>query len=272
MTADKLSDRVVHEHRHERERLRRRAGRPAATKRDDRQAASAQHPRQMSEPRSVPLEPKRTYAASPGRTHVFGARSESGLVLPRLGRHRWRVRGWPTAGGGDVDQLLRSDEPGRRRWLDRRKPVPPEANWWLHLLVLLEQRREQRPAERVAWVELTVWLLVQARERGALGRDEVAQRLAYFVALVRGTQVAGAVLPSADAVVRECLDAVPISLVEAAVLTDQPDSLALTRLQMLELRRAKNLINAAERHLHDVEDAQLAERLRAWMAIRPRLT
>jgi len=47
---------------------------------------------------------------------------------------------------GELDQLLRSDEDARRRWLDHRQPTPPEANWWLYLLLLIDERREHRPA------------------------------------------------------------------------------------------------------------------------------
>jgi hypothetical protein len=38
---------------------------------------------------------------------------------------------------------------------------------------------------------------------------------------------------------------------------------------MLDSRRAKNLINAAERHLTDLDDPVLVDRLRAWLAIKP---
>lgn len=40
---------------------------------------------------------------------------------------------------------------------------------------------------------------------------------------------------------------------------------------MLDSRRAKNLLNAAERHQADLDDPDLAGRLRAWLAIKPRL-
>lgn len=68
----------------------------------------------------------------------------------------------------EVDQLVRSDEGRRRMWLHHRQPAALEANWWLSPLVLIDRQWADRPAERVAWVELKLWLLDQARERSAL--------------------------------------------------------------------------------------------------------
>ncbi|GIM95443.1 hypothetical protein Ato02nite_072360 [Paractinoplanes toevensis] len=59
--------------------------------------------------------------------------------------------------GGELDRLLRSDEEARRRWLDHHQPTPQEANWWLHLLLLTDERWEHRLAERTAWAQLTVF-------------------------------------------------------------------------------------------------------------------
>jgi hypothetical protein len=72
-------------------------------------------------------------------------------------------------------------------------------------------------------------------------------------------------------VVRACLDAIPVSLDHVAVLTDRQNLHALERQEMLDSRRAKNLLNAAERHLADLDDPDLANRLREWIAIKPRL-
>jgi len=172
--------------------------------------------------------------------------------------------------GGELDQLLRSDENARSRWLDRRCQLAPGANWWLHLLLLIDERWEHRPAERAAWAQLKIWLLGQARERSALGQSAVAERMAYYVSQMRGAGIAASILPSADIVVRACLEAIPVSLDQVA-LTDQQNLRALGRQEMLHSRRAKNLLNAAERHLADLDDPDLALRLRAWLAIKPRL-
>jgi hypothetical protein len=173
--------------------------------------------------------------------------------------------------GGDLDQLLRSGEDARRRWLDHRQPGPPEANWWLYLLLLIDERWEHRPAERPAWAQLKIWLLGQAGLRSALGKGEVAERTAYYVAQMRDAGLAALSLPSADIVVRACLDAIPVSVEHVTVLTDRQNLHALERQEMLDSRRAKNLLNAAERHQADLDDPDLADRFRAWLAIKPGL-
>ncbi|OJF15419.1 hypothetical protein [Couchioplanes caeruleus] len=172
---------------------------------------------------------------------------------------------------GELDQLLRSDEDGRLRWLDHRQPGPPDANWWLHLLLLIDERWEERPAGRPAWAQLKIWLLGQAGWRGALEQGEVAERTAYYVAQMRDAAMAASSLPSADTVVRACLDAIPVSLDRVAVLTDRVDLHSLERQELLDSRRAKNLLNAAELLQADLEDPDLVDRLRAWLAIKPRL-
>jgi hypothetical protein len=136
---------------------------------------------------------------------------------------------------------------------------------------VLDERWQNRPAERAAWARLTIWLLEQAREPSALGPDEAAQRMAYYVAQMRDAGMAASILPSADTVVRACLDAIPVSLDEVAVLPDRQSLHDLDRPAMLDSRRARNLLNAAERHLTGLDDPALADRLRAWLAIKPHL-
>jgi len=95
--------------------------------------------------------------------------------------------------------------------------------------------------------------------------------MAYYVSQMRDAGMAASILPSADTVVRACLDAIPVSFDQVAVLTDRQNLYALQRQAMLDSRRAKNLVNAAERHLADLNDPVLDYRLRAWLAIKPRL-
>ncbi|GAA2717069.1 hypothetical protein [Actinoplanes palleronii] len=172
---------------------------------------------------------------------------------------------------GELDQLLRSDEDTRRRWLDDRQPVPPEPNWWLHLLLVVDGRGDRRPAERPAWAQLKIWLLGQAGRRSALDQVEVAERTAYYVAQMRSAGMAASSLPSADTVVRACLDAIPVAIDHVAVLTDRRNLYALERQEMIDSRHARHLLNAAERHQDDLDDPALADRLHAWLAIKPRL-
>ncbi|GIF26642.1 hypothetical protein BJ973_001088 [Actinoplanes tereljensis] len=88
---------------------------------------------------------------------------------------------------------------------------------------------------------------------------------------MRDAGVAASILPSADAVVRACLDAIPVSRDHITVVTDRQNMHLLDRQAMLQSRRAKNLLNAAERHLADIEDRDLAASLRDWLAIKPNL-
>lgn len=171
----------------------------------------------------------------------------------------------------DLDQLVGSDEEARRRWLDHCRPAPGAPNWWLQLLLLIDEQWEHQPAERAAWAQLKVWLLDQARGPCALGQREVAERMAYYVSQMRDSGMASSILPSADTVVRACLDAMPVPIDQVVVLIDRQDLYALERQEMLDSWRVKNLVNAAERHLAHLDDSDLANRLRAWLAIKPRL-
>jgi hypothetical protein len=83
----------------------------------------------------------------------------------------------------------------------------------LYLLLLIEERWEHRPAERPAWAQLKIWLLDQAGRRSALDQREVAEMTAYYVAEMRDAGMAASSLPSADTVVRACLDARPTSMI-----------------------------------------------------------
>ena len=167
--------------------------------------------------------------------------------------------------------MLRSDEDARLRWLDDHQPAPPAVNWWLYLLLLIDGRREGRPAEQVMCSQLKIWLLGQARERSVLSRGEVAERMAYLVAQVRDAGMAVPDVPSSDAVVRKCVDAIPVSLDQVALRTDREGLSKLTPQERRDSRRARNLLNAAERHLAYLDDPEPARELRAWLAIKPRL-
>lgn len=174
-----------------------------------------------------------------------------------------------TVSGAELDQLLQLDEDARRRWLDRHQAVGEEPNWWLHLLLLIDERWENRAAERAAWTQVKTWVLVQARP--VLGQGEVAERMAYFVSQMRDAGMAESALPSADTVVRPCLDAIAAPINEVALLTDRKNIRALERQDLLDSRRARSLINAAEPHLPNLDDPALSHRLQAWLAIKPRL-
>ncbi len=77
-------------------------------------------------------------------------------------------------------------------------------------------------------------------------------------------------LPSADEVVRACLHAIPVEFDEVA-LDDDRDLHRLDLTQMRQSRRAKNLVNAAQWHRDHIRDENLADQLRRWIAVKPRL-
>lgn len=165
----------------------------------------------------------------------------------------------------EIDQLPRLDDSGRRQWLDRHRPEPSDASWWLNLLARVDHRWAERPTERAAWVELTLWLLDQIAERAVLSRSDVAERRAYFISRMRRAGIASTVLPSPDAVVRECLNAIPVTVADA-VLADRRDQPT-----MLASRQARNLVTAAEHHLDGIKDPDLARCLREWLTAKPHL-
>lgn len=91
--------------------------------------------------------------------------------------------------------LLQLDEHQRGQWLDRRQPAPHErANWWLYLLLVIDQHLRDQPGRRADSAELKLWLLRQGRARAVFSEAESAEKLAYFASDMRrsGGRVAGA--------------------------------------------------------------------------------
>lgn len=188
------------------------------------------------------------------------------VAARRLGGQRQAVK------DGLVVHLLQLDEHQRRQWLDRRQPAPRErANWWLYLLLVIDQHLGNQSGRRTDWAELKLWLLRQGQARAVFSEAESAEKLAYFAAGMRRSGVELAVLPSADDIVRACLDAIPVGLNEVATLADRRDLGGLDRTQMRHSRQAKNLVSAAQWHLDAVLDVHLAAQLREWIDIKPRL-
>jgi hypothetical protein len=168
--------------------------------------------------------------------------------------------------------LLKLDHHRREGWLDRRQPAPLERpNWWLYLLLVIDQHLRDQPVRQAEWAELKLWLLRQGQHRGVFGPADAAAKIAYFVADARRAGVDLAALPSADDVVRACLNAIPVALDTVAVLDDRRDLHRLDPPQLRQSRQAKNLINAAAWHLDAVQDVDLATQLRQWLNIKPRL-
>jgi hypothetical protein len=171
-----------------------------------------------------------------------------------------------------LTHLLRLGDAERVTWLDRRQSPPDErVNWWLHLLLVIDAQLGDQPAARPDWVALKLWLLPQAHTRAIFTPAESAMKVAYFVAQLRRAGHDLPVVPSADEVVRACLEAIPVALGEVALLDDRRDLRCLDRKQTIHSRQAKNLVSAAEWHLDQLQDHALADRLRQWLVIKPRL-
>ena len=169
--------------------------------------------------------------------------------------------------------LLRLDDDQRGDWLDRRQPAPGErVNWWLYLLLVVDQQVRHQESRRTDWVKLKLWLLHQGQARGVFTRAESAEKMAYFVHDMRRAEAElPQLLPCADDVVRACLDAIPVGRDQVAMLDDRQQLRGLDHTRMRLSRQAKNLVNAAQWHLDEVQDERLANQLRAWIAIKPRL-
>jgi hypothetical protein len=176
-----------------------------------------------------------------------------------------------------LTHLLRLGDAGRdadrTAWLDRRQPPPGDrANWWLYLFLVIDGQLAGRLDRRPAWVALKLWLLHQASTRAIFTPAECAMKMAYFVADIRRMDPALAeALPSAADVVSGCLDALPVGLDDVALLDDRRDLRRLDLTRMRHSRQARSLVSAAEWHLGYLHDEQLADRLRQWLTIKPRL-
>jgi hypothetical protein len=182
----------------------------------------------------------------------------------------------PAAGGrrqavkDGLFHLLRLDEHQRGRWLDRRQPAPNErANWWLYLLLVIDQQLDGQSSRQADWAELKLWLLRQGRARAVFTEAASAEKLAYFAMNMRRAGINLAVLPSADEIVRACLDALPVRLNEVTMLADRRDLSGPDRTQMRQSRQAQILVSAAQWHLDEVQDARLASQLREWIGVKP---
>jgi hypothetical protein len=168
-----------------------------------------------------------------------------------------------------LQHLLRLGEDARHEWLNRRQPGPADrVTWWLYLMVVIDGRIRDQPAARPEWIDLRLWLAREAEARGVFSRARHAGDTAYFVLDMRHARVASRSLPSADDVVRACLDAIP-GPAERAIGRDNTGSLLTFDAAVLRpSRQARYLVSAAQWHLDALADQELAGRLQEWMTIR----
>jgi hypothetical protein len=168
--------------------------------------------------------------------------------------------------------LLRLDPAGRDEWLERRQPVSGQrVNWWLYLLLVAGSQIAGQPAQRRDWVQLSLWLLDAGHARDVFTDADYAERLAYFALDMRRRAAIEADLPSADHIVRVCLQAIVVSPEQAAIRQPGQDLASVDPHLLRASRQAKNLVTAAQWHLDLVADQQLAARLREWIAVKPRV-
>jgi hypothetical protein len=171
-----------------------------------------------------------------------------------------------------VGHLRHFSEVARRDWLDRRRPCSEErVNWWLHHLEAVKARLSQDAEQRAAWIGLGLWLIDEGERQGVFTPLATAEKRAWFVSELYHRYAplpADAEIPEADTLVGACLAAIPGSRDD---LARSADLHALSRVEMLRSRRAKNLIRAAEQHRDQLRDPRLAEELASWSALRPEL-
>ncbi|TCC30528.1 hypothetical protein [Kribbella sindirgiensis] len=169
-------------------------------------------------------------------------------------------------------ELLGFDERRRGRWLDRRQLAPNErANRWLYLVLVIDQELDGQSSGQADWAELTLWLLRQGQARGVFTKAGSAEQLAYCTMKMRRAGISLAVLPSADEIVRTCLDALPVRLNEVTKLADRRELRGLDRSQMRQSRQANRLVGAAQWHPDQVQDPRLASQLREWIGVKAQL-
>jgi hypothetical protein len=121
------------------------------------------------------------------------------------------------------------------------------------------------------WVQLSLWLLDAGRVRAVLTDAHYAEKRAYFALDMRCTAAIDADLPSADDIVRACLQAIQLAPEQAAIRQAGQDLASIDPGLIRASRQAKNLVSAARWHLDLVADEQLAGHLRDWIRAKPRL-
>jgi hypothetical protein len=172
-----------------------------------------------------------------------------------------------------LDHLLGVTPEERLDWLARRGPTPEEGrtNWWLYHLQVIDFRISQQRENQGSWIELKLWLLDQGERQGLFTAMATVESRAWFVAALHDRYAPlpdRTVLPEADTLVRDCLEAIPGT---AADLARRCDLHSCSRAELLRSRHAKNLIRAAEQHRSRLRDPLLAARLDEWSNLRPQL-
>ncbi|WP_106403154.1 hypothetical protein [Actinocorallia populi] len=211
----------------------------------------------------------REYWQPDSTVHILAADGEvDRIVAPLRAEAVARMFTDAPVGRQRVRHLLQASDQQRLAWIDRHRPNARDAaNWWLCLFLDIEHMVHRNADQRVPAARLYLWAVRRSHEDGVFEAGETAIRVATFGFPGSAADLTD-VLPTADQIVRDCLDALPITLDQAQVPCP-PHARDLPA--MRASRQAKNLINAAARHLPDLHDPALAEQLRAWIEARPGL-
>jgi hypothetical protein len=174
-----------------------------------------------------------------------------------------------------LDHVLHLDEPARTGWLRRHRPDPADRdrNWWLYYLEMIDSRLAEQPDRLGALIALKLWLLDQGQAQGSFDPMDTAMRRAWSVTMLHSRHAplpaeVRALLPTAEDLVKACLDAIPGTR-ETLARRDRLGT--LTHPQMLHSRQARSLVHAAEYHRSRLHDPALVEELARWSAIRAEL-
>jgi hypothetical protein len=141
----------------------------------------------------------------------------------------------------------------------------------LYLLLVTGGQIAGQPAQHREWVQLSLWLLDVGHVRGVFTDAHYAEKRAFFALDMRRAAAIDADLPSADDIVRACLQAIQLTPEQAAIRQPGQDLASIDPGLIRASRQAKNLVSAAQWHLDLVADEQLAGQLRDWIRVMPRL-
>lgn len=198
---------------------------------------------------------------------VWGVDNPVGTVEKMLGGPRsdpwtWHLyRDRRKSFEGYASHLLGLAESDLVAWLDRREPddAPERTRWWLFLRNSVARRTGGDPETATRWRRLEFTLDRLAAERGIDPPDVAAVALAS--ALRDHPDVEDA--PSVDDAVRRWLVTTP-PLAEAARLGTDPADIRLAR-------RLRNQIHEIQSSLPLLTSTEVADELRAWVDLKPRL-
>lgn len=162
----------------------------------------------------------------------------------------------------------------RARLLAAQPSGEQRTNWWLGLVQRLETRVNNVALDsgvRWKWAELSVQVLEIAREAGALGDQEVANRLVYLshaVAAVPGSTVPLPALEP-DIAARRSLANIRLSRAESLLMAQDWQGRPID--QIRALRAVKNVLHPLGYIVDRIADDDVGREVRNWLEIKDKL-